>query len=672
MEPLISEDPPCIGPYRLIARLGAGGMGLVYLGRSDVGRTVAVKVVLAEYARNADFRRRFAHEVAAARRVGGAWTAAVLDADTQAPVPWVATQFVAGPSLQAVVAQDFGPLPEASVRALANGLARALADIHAAGLIHRDLKPQNVLVTVDGPRVIDFGIARAMDTLAEGAMTRTGAVVGSPGFMSPEQVRGQRLTPASDIFCLGSVLAYAATGRSPFGTADSGLHALMFRVAEEEPDLDGVPEPLLGLVRQCLAKNPAHRPTPQDVGARTAMDPDELWLPGPVLRQLGRTAAQLLDFAPPSVPEPTVVSAPATAPSPTSASAPVPLSTSHPVPGPANTHRDAHPTPHTPVLPPPAGPSLHNAPTGPAPTPPAPSRRNRRPFVVAASVATGLVVLVGGLIAFRSWGTGHGDGGSGANKASILPEGFTGTWEGIDWAVKSDPALARLKVTGGGIGDKVTEYSLRFKGHMCVYSGRLTSVSDANTPGSATIHMAAATLERAEPQAAAKDCAAQPAMALKGPKDGKFELSGSVDTVNLKKDPLGDPATKVLDPFRGPWRAQADALDKYDRFDLKVFGPGQHGLGFRTEQNGEACHYLAEPFAVWVEKGRESKLYTAPAKLRTPENEGAPAPSDPGCAKDGPVLNITLSQSGGLQVDADAPLTGITLEIGAELTKTTD
>lgn len=222
MDQLIAEDPTHIGPYRLIARLGAGGMGLVYLGRSDVGRTVAVKVVQVEYAKDPEFRRRFAHEVAAARRVGGAWTAAVLDADTEARVPWVATQYVAGPSLYDVVARDFGPLPEDSVRSLAGGLARALSDIHAARLIHRDLKPQNVLVTVDGPRVIDFGIARALETLAEGALTRTGAVIGSPGFMSPEQVRGQRLTPASDIFCLGSVLAYAATGRSPSGPWTAG------------------------------------------------------------------------------------------------------------------------------------------------------------------------------------------------------------------------------------------------------------------------------------------------------------------------------------------------------------------------------------------------------------------------------------------------------------------
>ncbi|MFJ7490471.1 MDR family MFS transporter [Streptomyces sp. NPDC097727] len=299
MDQLITEDPPRIGPYRLIARLGAGGMGLVYLGRSEAGRTVAVKVVQAEHAQHPEFRKRFAREVAAARRVGGTWTAAVLDADTEAPVPWVATQYIPGPDLTTVVAKDFGPLPEHSVRTLANRLAVALQSVHGAGLIHRDLKPSNVLVTVDGPRVIDFGIARAMDSLAGDSLhTRTGMLIGSPGFMSPEQVRGLELTPASDVFCLGAVLVYAATGRLLFGATETGLNAHLFRIAEEEADLTGVPESLVDLVRACLHKDPAQRPTPADVAARTATDEGGEWLPGSVLAQLGRHAAQLLDFAP--------------------------------------------------------------------------------------------------------------------------------------------------------------------------------------------------------------------------------------------------------------------------------------------------------------------------------------------------------------------------------------
>ncbi|MEV8531795.1 bifunctional serine/threonine protein kinase/MFS transporter [Streptomyces sp. NPDC051211] len=317
MDQLITEDPTRIGPYRLIARLGAGGMGLVYLGRSEGGRTVAVKVVQAEYAGNTDFRKRFAREVAAARRVGGSWTAAVLDADPEAAVPWVATQYIPGPDLHTVVAEDFGPLPEHSVHTLANRLALALQAVHEAGLIHRDLKPSNVLVTVDGPRVIDFGIARAMDSLTgDSLLTRTGTLIGSAGFMSPEQVRGLELTPASDVFCLGAVLVYAATGRLLFGAADTGLNAHLFRVAEEEADLTGVPESLVGLVRECLDKDPAKRPTPRQVAERTATDQAAEWLPGAVLAQLGRHAARLLDYAPATPARASAEESPAAQPDP--------------------------------------------------------------------------------------------------------------------------------------------------------------------------------------------------------------------------------------------------------------------------------------------------------------------------------------------------------------------
>ncbi|MFI9611365.1 protein kinase [Streptomyces sp. NPDC052023] len=302
MDRLGPGDPPRIGAYRLLARLGAGGMGHVYLARSDRGRTVAVKLVRKELAAQEEFRARFRQEVQAARQVGGHWTAPVLDADTEAAVPWVATGYVAGPSLQQVVGRDHGALPERSVRILAAGLAHALKDIHATGIVHRDLKPSNVLVTIDGPRVIDFGIARAMETVTDGGLTRTGALVGSPGFMAPEQVRGDRITPACDVFCLGSVLAYAATGSLPFGGADSGVHALMFRIAQEEPDLDGVPEGIADLVRDCLRKEPAARPSLDDVLRRTGAEDTvtggrsrDPWLPGGLVAQLGRHAVQLLD-----------------------------------------------------------------------------------------------------------------------------------------------------------------------------------------------------------------------------------------------------------------------------------------------------------------------------------------------------------------------------------------
>ncbi|WP_445515595.1 protein kinase domain-containing protein [Streptomyces sp. NEAU-174] len=303
MEDLGAEDPRWIGEYRLLRRLGAGGMGRVFLAHSSRGRTVAVKLVQTELAQQAEFRRRFKQEVRAAQRVGGAWTAPVLDADTEAATPWVATGYIAGPSLHAIVAES-GRLPERTVRILAHGLTQALHDIHDAGLVHRDLKPSNVLVTIDGPRVIDFGIARALETVTDGLLTRSGAVVGSPGFMSPEQVRGERVTPASDVFCLGSVLAYAATGRQPFGTADSGVHAVMYRIAQEEPDLEGLPEGLRDLVVDCLKKAPDDRPSLEALLERTAGadDDGEPWLPGTLVAQLGRHAVQLLEVETPAGP----------------------------------------------------------------------------------------------------------------------------------------------------------------------------------------------------------------------------------------------------------------------------------------------------------------------------------------------------------------------------------
>ncbi len=204
MEKLGPDDPHRIGAYRLLGRLGEGGMGRVFLARSDRGRTVALKLVHGELAARHEFRARFRQEVRAAHRVGGAWTAPVLDADTEAPVPWVATGYVAGPSLNRVVSGRpgapvtasgaYGPLPSRSVRFLGSRLAHALQHIHGAGLVHRDLKPSNVLMTIDGPRVIDFGIARALESVHDGELTRTGVLVGSPGFMAPEQVRGERVT----------------------------------------------------------------------------------------------------------------------------------------------------------------------------------------------------------------------------------------------------------------------------------------------------------------------------------------------------------------------------------------------------------------------------------------------------------------------------------------------
>jgi hypothetical protein len=264
---LLPTDPQSVGPYRLVARLGAGGMGRVYLARSPGGRQVAVKVIKPELADEAGFRVRFAREVAAARNVGGIFTASVVDADTDGPVPWLATAYVPGPSLTEAVT-EWGPLPADAVRSLGAGLAEGLQAIHATGLVHRDLKPSNVLLAEDGPRVIDFGISRALEATT---LTAGGGLMGSPGFLSPEQARpGQEVGQQSDVFSLGAVLVYAACGVGPYGTGP--LAALLYRVVNEEPDLTGVPAELRPVIARCLAKDPAARPTTAELLAELGGD----------------------------------------------------------------------------------------------------------------------------------------------------------------------------------------------------------------------------------------------------------------------------------------------------------------------------------------------------------------------------------------------------------------
>jgi Protein kinase domain len=256
MEPLAADDPRHIGGYRLRARLGAGGMGQVFLGFSPAGRAVAVKVIHRQFARDPEFVRRFGHEVEAAGAVSGAYTAPVVAAGPGDDPPWLATVFVSGPSLAEVIAQS-GPLPEPAVWRLAGGLIEALQAVHACGLVHRDLKPANVLLAADGPLLIDFGISRALEGAAT---TATSLIVGTPAFMSPEQVRGLPVRPASDVFALGSVIAFAATGAAPFGAGTSGPIAMAYQVVHGQPDLSHVPVPLANLVAACLAKSPADRP----------------------------------------------------------------------------------------------------------------------------------------------------------------------------------------------------------------------------------------------------------------------------------------------------------------------------------------------------------------------------------------------------------------------------
>lgn len=448
MQPLEANDPRMIGSYRLLGRLGAGGMGRVYLGRSQGGRTVAVKVVRSELADDPEFRTRFRREADAARRVGGAWSAPVLDADTESPVPWIATGYVAGPPLSEAVA-EFGSLPEAGVRALGAGLAETLAHVHGLGLIHRDLKPANVLLALDGPRLIDFGIARAMDATAASA-TGTGVVVGSPGYMSPEQVLARPIGPPSDVFALGAVLAYAATGRGPF-RGDSAA-VLLYKVAHEEPELDGMPDGLREVAEACLAKDPSMRPTPGEIAGRLAPGGAaalvrEGWLPAALTGQLAARAVELLD-----------------------------LETTGP-------HHDAVPSP-------PAAPAGFGPPPTdyvPMPTLPQQPGASRRNAVVAGAAAVVAVALAAGLLV---WLLPHGGGGTGDDSKSTatathsasaqasasasasasesasaspspaatlgaLPAAFVGHWKGDTLTIHGAPSSMDLTLKAGPVGTVV-------------------------------------------------------------------------------------------------------------------------------------------------------------------------------------------------------------------------
>ncbi|MEV4452551.1 serine/threonine-protein kinase [Streptomyces mirabilis] len=265
VDQLTQHDPRRIGPFEVLGRLGAGGMGLVYLARSASGRRVAIKTVRTELAEDQLFRVRFTREVEAARAVSGFYTAAVVDADPRAAVPWLATAYVPAPSLEEIV-NECGPMPAQAVRWLAAGVAEALQSIHGAGLVHRDLKPSNVLVVEDGPRVIDFGIASGVSNTR---LTMTNVAVGTPAYMSPEQAKDSRsVTGASDVFSLGSMLVFAATGHAPFHGANPV--ETVFMLLREGPDLEGLPDELRPLIESCMQMEATGRPNPADLQAQLA------------------------------------------------------------------------------------------------------------------------------------------------------------------------------------------------------------------------------------------------------------------------------------------------------------------------------------------------------------------------------------------------------------------
>ncbi|MYQ39764.1 Serine/threonine protein kinase [Streptomyces sp. LamerLS-316] len=352
-QPLAGDDPATIAGYRIAAKLGAGGMGKVYLSYTPGGRPVAIKVIRPEFGEDAEFRRRFAQEVQSAQRVQGLFTAPVIDADTKGAQPWLATAYVPGPSLADAVAAH-GALPVQAVLLLIAGMAEALHVIHGAGIVHRDLKPSNVLLAADGPRVIDFGIAYAADATS---LTGSGVTIGTPSFMAPEQAAGRKVTPATDIFALGQVAAYAATGNPAFGEGTS--HGVLYRIVHEEPDLSAVPERLKELVTRCLTKDPAGRPSIAEIielcrtaNAETVLRRPEDWLPAPVAADITvRAAAPApVQTPPPPAAAPT---APGAAYSPTAPASPAPVAQAPATPppgfGPPHAYRPQQP--HHPTQP---------------------------------------------------------------------------------------------------------------------------------------------------------------------------------------------------------------------------------------------------------------------------------------------------------------------------------
>lgn len=532
MQPLQTGEPTAVGPYRLLGRIGSGGMGRVYLGRSAGGRTVAVKIVHPHFALDDEFRARFKREVQAARRVGGAWTAPVLDADPDAEVPWVATGYVAGPSLTQAAGDGAG-LPEHSVRALGAGLAEALAAVHGLGLVHRDVKPSNVLLTLDGPRLIDFGIARATDGTA--SLTSTGVSIGSPGYMSPEQILGKAVTGAADVFSLGAVLVYAASGSSPF-PGDSSA-ALLYKVVHEQPELGSLTGELREVAAACLAKDPAARPTPEEVARRLAPEGAARlvqagWLPGPMVEEVSRGAVRLLDLegAPADVPHsgPTAFSSPAVSGSsrpgefgnpagsggsgPGESSGPAVSGSSRSgdfsnpatpgssgpvgVFGPPDPAYAPVPTPRT------EGPPTEGAPKDHVPgrlsmsvtatsTPDKPNGRGRRvSCTLALSVAGALAaVTVGGVVLLNVLpGDGGGDQGSAsdarptasaASKAPGVPKFYVGSWNGPAKQAGVSFGTFRVDLKQARAGEQVGKVtSTDPLGIQCVDVLTLTSADD--------------------------------------------------------------------------------------------------------------------------------------------------------------------------------------------------
>lgn len=439
VESLRPGDLPEIGGYRLLARLGAGGMGEVFLARTPSGRPLALKTVHGELSLEPDFAERFAREIRTNDRVRSAWTVSVVDFSPPGALPqWLATEYIAAPSLGDWV-RGHGPLPAPAVWSLARELSAALVTVRAAGVVHRDIKPANVLLGPERPFLIDFGIARAV---RDPRHTQTGAVIGTPGYLAPEQATGAVAEAPADVFSLAAVLVYAATGRSPFLARGEELQlpALLYRIVHDEPLLDGVPETLLPLVRDCLAKDPGRRPTAEELRARLGAADEEEWqaaVPPALVADVGHREAELRRLL--TVPQP-------------------------PAHAPAGAGAPPVPPAQSPALPAPVAPAVPSTAPGTAPSPPFhPGGRDgwagRRP-VVTGAVAGAAVLAAAVTLAIGLPGGGEAGGAASpaasarssaasssapSSSAASLPASWVGTWSGVGPGTPDADGITRAR-----------------------------------------------------------------------------------------------------------------------------------------------------------------------------------------------------------------------------------